>query len=68
MFFEIRYGTIETARNFFGMAIGISPRSSVFSAYIEMELLLGGHLQKFFSKYILALPYDIRSWISFARF
>jgi crooked neck len=69
-FFEVRHGDIETARKIFGMSIGTSPRSSVFSAYIEMEYLLGDYerVRKIYSKYILTLPHDIRSWISFAQF
>ena len=68
-FFEVRQGNLHQARLIFGEAIGRCPRPSIFSAYVEMEKLLGetGNVVEILKKYIEKIPSDVRAWVSMAE-
>jgi len=66
--FEIRNGSIEEARKFLGMGLGMAGKvkSSIFPMYGELELRLGNvdRARTIYAKYIERHPTDPKSWIA----
>lgn len=69
-YFEVRQHNLSKARQAFGFAIGTCPRSSIFDAYIEMEILLENEdrVRTLLQKFVDTIPSDIRAWVKFAQF
>jgi crooked neck len=69
-YFEIRHGDLRTARTILGHALGTCPRSAIFDAYIEIELLLRNddRVRILLRKFVETIPSDLRGWVKFAQF
>ncbi|KAF5112854.1 hypothetical protein DV113_001262 [Geotrichum candidum] len=67
--FEIRHGTLSTARKILGRAIALSGKPKLFKGYIalESELKEFDRCRKLYEKYIENYPELPQPWIEFAE-
>ncbi|EYU40013.1 hypothetical protein MIMGU_mgv11b022575mg [Erythranthe guttata] len=68
--FEVRQLNIGRARKILGSAIGMAPKDTIFTKYVEMELQLGNvkRCRKIYEKYLEWAPKNVRAWTKFAEF
>ncbi|KAL8053989.1 hypothetical protein ABFX02_05G109000 [Erythranthe guttata] len=68
--FEVRQLNIDRARKILGSAIGMAPKDTIFTKYVEMELQLGNveRCRKIYEKYLEWAPKNVRAWTKFAEF
>lgn len=67
--FEIRHGTLQTARKILGTGIGKSGKPKIFKGYIEIEKELKefDRCRTLYEKYIGSYPEIPQPWIEFAE-
>lgn len=67
--FELRQGSLGSARKILGMSLGLCPKNKTFRKYIELEVKLKefDRVRKLYEKYLEFNPTEVHKWIEYAE-